>query len=132
MTIKLSSRLRIRPCVTPQDITTPRMGSWVDVTGAQEVLTTVTTGSVAAGSTVTLQAMQALDAAGTGAKALGAPVVSTAPAGGSPIAIQADTAIVDLDDQNGFGFVTVQLSSNNGSAVQAAATLVLGNNRYNP
>ncbi|WP_131193714.1 hypothetical protein [Lichenihabitans psoromatis] len=132
MTIKLSTRLRVLPNIAPQDITTARTGAYADASGAQALLVAVNAGPVAPTKTVTLQMMQAVDANGTSAKALGAPVTVTAPTGGSAIAFTADAQITDLDDNNGFAFVAALLSSNNASAVLAAATLILGNNRFNP
>ena len=132
MVSKISSVLKAVPNITPQDITTQRTGAYVDMSGAQRALVVATTGTVTAASTVTLQLMQAQDTAGTGAKVLGSPIVLTAPVGNGPLAPSADVQITDLDTANGFKCIAARLVSNSGSAVQGAAVLLFGGNRYAP
>ena len=130
--IPLSQILRNLVAVPPEDITTARTGPFLDVSGSQRLLAIATTAPVAAGSTVTLGFMQAQDTTGTGAKPLGTPQVVTAPTGGAALAPVEEAQISDLDVDNGFSAVAVTLVSNNASAVQAAAILILGDNRFNP
>lgn len=132
MVAKISETQRIRTSVVPQDITTLRTGAFIDVSGAQRMAAAVAVATVAATKTVTVQLMQAQDAAGTGAKVMGAPAVLTAPTGGAPIDAVVDAQITDLDSANGFSFLAVQLSSNNATAVYGSGLMMLSGNRYNP
>ena len=132
MGAKISQRNRFRSSVVPQDITTLRTGTFIDVSGAQRILAIVTTSTVAATKKITVKLLQARDAAGTGSKDLGTAADVVAPTGGAALSPTLDAQITDLDSANGYGFVAVQLSSDNATAVQAAALLMLGGNRYNP
>lgn len=132
MSSALTQRSRVIVALTPQDITTQRIGPYLDVSAAQRILAAINTGIVAQTKTVTVQLMQAQDATGTGAKLLGTATVLTAPTGGATLPTNIDVKIGDLDHNNGFGFVAVQLLSNNSTAVYAGAMLVEGSNRYNP
>lgn len=132
MVAKISQTQRVRASIVPQDLTTARTGTFVDVTGAQRVLAMFNVANVAAGSKVTVKLVQAQDAAGTGAKDLTTSFDTVAPAGGSPLAPIIDAQITDLDASNGYGFIAAYAVSNNGTAVYGAATLLLGGNRYNP
>lgn len=126
----LSQSLRTRAAVVPQDITTLRTGTFVSVAGCQRVLAAVTTAAIAQTKKVTVQFRQATDAAGTGAKNLGDPVEKVAPTGGAPLDLTVDAKVESLDPN--YGFVTVTLVSDNGSAVYGSAMLILGGNRFNP
>lgn len=130
MSRSLSQSLRVLPGVIPQDISAVRTGSYVDVSGAQRLLAAVTTGSIAATKKVTVQFLQATNSAGAGSKALGAAVEKVAPTFGAALDTVAEAKIEDLDE--GFGFVAVRLSSDNGAAVYGSAMLILGGNRFNP
>ncbi len=129
MVSKLSQRLRVKTALTPQDISAAKTSPFVSIAGAGQLLVAVTTGAVTATKKVTLQLLQAQDAAGTGAKPLGAAVEKVATSNG-PLELTTEAATERLDD--GFGFVAVQLSSDNGAAVIGAAFLIQGNNRFNP
>lgn len=130
MSRKLSSNLRVRAAVTPQDISAARTSPFLDVSGAGRVLATVTVATVGATKKVTVQFRQATDASGTGARNLGSAVEKVAPAGGAALDLIAEAKVEDLDDD--CAFVAVVLSSDNGSAVNGSAMLILGDNRFNP
>lgn len=132
MSMKLSQSLRTRAALAPQDITTARTGPFADVAGGQRMLAVVVTGPVAATKKVTAKFLQAQDAAGTGAKDLGSALDTVAPAGGAALSPMIEAKIEDLDTNNGYGFVALNLVSDNASAVLAGASLILGNNRFNP
>lgn len=129
MVSKLSQRLRVKALLPPQDISTAKTSPFVSIVGAGQMMVAVTTGAVTAGKKVSVQLLQAVDAAGTGAKALGS-VTEKLAASTAPQELTAEAYTERLDD--GFGFVAVMLSSDNGSTVTGAAVLIQGNNRFNP
>ena len=129
MNAKLSERQRSEIGVSPQDITTARTGTYVSVAGHRRIQAIAVTGNITAGQTVTIELMQATSAGGAGAKALGAPVVVTA-SSTAPQKASIDARVDELDTNNGYGFVAVRLSSNNGTAVQGGAVLLLADGRF--
>ncbi|TCM56160.1 hypothetical protein C8J36_103530 [Rhizobium sp. PP-F2F-G48] len=130
MSRALSQGLRARASIVPQDITTLRTGTFVDVSGAQRILAAITVATVAATKKITVQFRQAQDAAGNGAKNLGSPVDKVAPAGGAALDLTVDAKSEQLDPN--YSFVSVTLVSDNASAVYGSAMLLLGGNRFNP
>jgi len=76
------------------------------------------------GKILTMTLMQATDASGTSAKAIGSAYTSTA-AGTAKVEVEADILASALDIDNSFYFVGVKLGSDLGSAVVAAAAVVL-------
>ncbi len=130
MSVKLSQRLRVKPALTPQDISAAKTSPFVPIAGSRQILVAVTTGAVAIGKKVTVQLLQATDAAGAGSKPLGAAVEKVAAGAAGPLDLTVDATTERLDD--GFAFVAVQLASDNGAAVSGAAVLILGDNRFNP
>lgn len=129
MVSKLSQRLRVRAALSPADISTAKTSPFISIAGAGQLMVAVTTGAVTATKKITLQILQAVDAAGTGAKALG-PAVDKVAASTAPQELTSEAYTERLDD--GFSFVAVQLSSDNGSAVTGAAVLIQGDNRFKP
>ncbi|WP_279483415.1 hypothetical protein [Aureimonas sp. SK2] len=129
MSVKLSQRLRVNAAVTPQDIQAAKTSPFVSIAGASQIMAAVTTAALGVGKKAVVQFLQATDAGGTGSKALGAPVEKVATAAG-PVAFTAEAYAERLDE--GFGFVAVQLSSDNGAAVLGSAMLISGDNRFNP
>lgn len=127
MTImKISERVQIKQGVTPQDIVGGETSGYYSMAGVGRVLAQLTTATVAATKKATIQLMQAKDAAGTGAKALGAAVEKVAGPEGEAIFIQVEAGTSDLDVANGYAYVAVQVSSDNASAVNGAAILIFG------
>jgi hypothetical protein len=72
--------------------------------------------------------MQATDAAGTGAKALGTVVTAIAPTGGGSLFVQAEARATDMDINNGFTHVAVTVGSDDPNATPptGAAVLIFG------
>lgn len=132
MNAKITEVFRILRGLLSADIIAGVTGAYHDVSGARRIAAQLQTGTVAAASTVTLQLMQAQDDAGTGAKALGDPVTVAAGVGGEALDLSVDAKVEDLDTNNGYTHVAVQADSDNATAVQASAVLILGNNRFNP
>lgn len=132
MVAQISQTQRVRPSIVPQDITTARTGTFIDVSGAQRLLAIFNVATVAATKKVTVKLVQARDAAGTGAKDLTTAFDTVAPAGGATLAPTIDAQITDLDGANGYGFVAAYAVSDNATPVYGSATLLLGGNRYNP
>lgn len=130
MVSKLSQRLRVKAAVIPQDIQAARTSPFASVVGAGQIMAAVTTAAVAVNKKVVVQFLQATDAAGTGAKALGDPVQKVATGSAGPLDLVAEAYTERLDE--GFSFVAVQISSDNGAAVLGSAMLISGNNRFNP
>ncbi len=130
MNSTLLQRVRVAAGVAPQDIAAGVTGPFVSIVGAGRILAAVATANLAAGKKVTVQFKQATSAAGAGAKDLGAPVDFIAPAGGAAIAQGAEVNVSAIDD--GFEFVAVNLTTDAGAALVASASLLLGDNRFNP
>lgn len=83
------------------------------------------------GKKLTLTPMQATSAAGEGAKILGTAVIFTA-TGSEKGTIDTDIDLEAMDEANGFTFVGLKVGTDLGSAVVAAAALILGTPRYTP
>lgn len=129
----LTEELSIDRLIEPQDVGT------ADITGAvyQSVQDSdrfrilASAGAVTAAKKLTVQAMQAQDAAGTGAKVLGAAVESVGAGGNAPAAVDMEFKSSDLDVAGGFLFVSVTLGIDE-NAKLGAAWLVRGRRRYQP
>ena len=130
---KFSDSNKVLAAASSADIVTPMTTPFAAPNGARLFGAAVHVGAVAATKTVTVQFRQATDASGTGAKNLGNAYVVTAPGGGwTTKDLQLDASFNDLDDANGFGFIGVQISSNNTAATPAFATLIGADNRFRP
>lgn len=117
---KQGEEVKVQQVVAPQDIGTSDITSsvFVDASKYRKFRGVVGCAALTSGQTVGIQLMQAKDAAGTEAKALGTGVTTTAPADGlaQPTAEQeADQA--DLDEANGFLYVGVKALSSVNSKV---------------
>jgi len=132
MTAKLTERLAFLALVAPQDVGTAAVTSaYVDVTDAGRVVILAKGGAVTAGKTLTVQAKQAKDAAGTGAKNLGAAVASVGVGGAAPPDVEIEFGEHEFDGKNGFTHVAVTLSIDEVGKL-GTAHLVQGNRRYVP
>ena len=129
MGVKLSQRLRVKAAVIPQDIQAARTSPYASIAGSGQIMAAVTTAALLVGKKATVQFLQAQDAAGTGSKNLGSAVDKVATVAG-PVDFVAEAYTEGLDD--GFSFVAVRLSSDNGAAVLGSAMLIAANNRFNP
>jgi hypothetical protein len=129
--MKISELVQIQPGVTPQDISAAKTSPYYSMKGVGRVLAQATTAALAAGKKLTVQLMQAKDNAGTGAKVLGAAVDLVMPGGGAAFA-QAEATAASMDLANGYTHVAVQISSDNGAAVNGAAILILGDRSFRP
>jgi hypothetical protein len=126
---KLSEAARYDVGVAPQDITTDRTGSWYDAAGFRRFLAFLSTATVAAGNSATVQFQQAEDSSGTNAKDLGTATSVTAGSGGEELSAIAEAKAEDMDA--GFTHIAVKVTCE-GSGVNGSATLVRGVPRYNP
>ena len=128
--MKIQDMLRLSRGAVLRDVTTAQETGFVPVAGARRVAAHVVTGAGPAGdSTVTVQLRQATDAAGTGKKDLGTAVtvdVAETEFGDQVV----ETLVEQMDTNNGFTHVAVQVSATD--AIDVAATLLRGENRFNP
>ncbi|MGD9644056.1 MAG: hypothetical protein AB7V08_15160 [Elusimicrobiales bacterium] len=124
--MKLSELVRVQRAITPQDIVGGKTSAYYSMTGIGRVMAVLTTALIAAGKKATIQLMQAKDAAGTGAKPLGAAVEKVAGGTGEEIVLQVEAKASDFDLANGYSHVAVQVSSDNATAVNGAAVLIFG------
>ena len=133
MSEKLSETLSVQYGVQSADIVTPATGPYVDASGAGRILGSgQTETAVAQTKKLTVELLQATDAAGAGAKALGSAVEVVAPAGGSKLKALVEAHQSDMDHAGGFKFVAVKISSDNATAILAGSQLILGDLRYRP
>lgn len=130
---KISEMLSFVEAVTPQDITQGVTSAYHSMAGIGRVLAVASTATIAKGKKLTLQLMQAKDATGDSAKALGdaVDVAITADEGGAAFG-KVEARDFDLDVNNGFAYVAVTISSDNAVAVDGAAILVFGDRTFNP
>ena len=129
---KLTEALQFDCIVAPQDVGTADVtGTFVDVTDAGRFVVLAKAGPVTAGKILTVQLRQAKDAAGTGAKDLGAPVTSIGAGGNAPADVEIEHYAGELDAVNGFTHVTAVLGIDE-AAKLGAAYLVRGDRRYVP
>lgn len=132
MNRKISELIRTLLGVLNADIAAAdRTGAYHDVSGANRIMARLDTGAVGAGNNATIQLLQAKDDAGTGAKALSAAVSKVSAAGGV-LAVEVEAKTEDMDTNNGFTHVAVQVGSDNATAVIGSAVLLLAGNRFNP
>jgi len=132
MSKKLTEALAFDCIVPPQDVGTGDVtGTFVDVTNAGRIVVLAKAGAVTAGKILTVQLRQAQDAAGTGAKDLGAAVTSVGVGGAAPPDVEIEKTLFDLDGANGFTHVTAVLGIDE-NAKLGAAYIVQGDRRYVP
>src|SRR6185503_16640909 len=107
---KLTEAMQFDCIVPPQDVGTADVtGSWNDVSNCKRFVVLAKAGAVTAAKILTVQLRQAKDAAGTGAKDLGAPVTSVGAGGNPPADVEIEKYSGDLDATNGFTHVTAVL-----------------------
>ncbi len=132
MTKKLTEALGFDCIVEPQDVGTADVtGTWVDARHAGRLVVLAKAGAVTAAKVLTVQLRQAQDAAGTGAKDLGAAVTSVGVGGAAPPDVEIEKVPSDLDGTNGFTHVTAVLGIDE-AAKLGAAYVVRGDRRYVP
>lgn len=132
MTRKLTEELAFDCIVPPQDVGTADVtGTFVDVSDCRRFAVLAKAGAVTAAKILTVQLRQAKDAAGTGAKDLGAPVTSVGAGGNPPADVEIEKACWDLDGANGYTHVTAVVGIDE-NAKLGAAYLVRGDRRYVP
>ncbi len=132
MTKKLTEALGFDCIVEPQDVGTADVtGTWVDVRHSGRLVVLAKAGAVTAGKILTVQLRQAKDAAGTGAKDLGAVVTSVGAGGAAPPDVEIEKTPFDLDGANDFTHVTAVLGIDE-NAKLGAAYVVRGDRRYVP
>lgn len=129
---KLTEALAFDCIVPPQDVGTADVtGAFVDVTDAGRFAVLAKAGAVTAAKILTVQLMQAQDAAGTGAKVLGAAVTAAGAGGAAPADIEIEKKVEELDGANGFTHVTAVLGIDE-NAKLGAAWIALGDRRFRP
>ena len=132
MTMKLIEALQFDCIVPPQDVGTADVtGTFVDVSDCKRFAVLAKAGAVTAAKILTVQLRQAKDAAGTGAKDLGAPVTSVGAGGNPPADVEIEKRSDELDHKNGFTHVTAVLGIDE-AAKLGAAYVVRGDRRYVP
>lgn len=129
---KLTEALQFDCIVPPQDVGTADVtGTFVDVRDCNRFVVLAKAGAVTAAKTLTVQLRQAKDAAGTGAKDLGAPVTSVGAGGNPPADVEVEKRGDELDHKNGYTHVTAVLGIDE-NAKLGAAYVVRGDRRYVP
>ncbi|ULQ45865.1 hypothetical protein JN531_012215 [Flagellatimonas centrodinii] len=132
MSHKISEALSFALGGVSADISTPyTTPAYVDMSGARRVLAHCVTGTIAQTETLTVQLVQATDAGGTASKALGDPVVVTAPTGGAALSGVAEAMAEDMDLANGFTHVGATVTASDGTVV-AGVSVVRGDLRFSP
>ena len=132
MNSKLTERLDLQSIIAPQDVGTADVtGTYVDVSKAGRFVVLAKAGAVTAAKILTVQLMQAQDAAGTGAKVLGAAVTAAGAGGAAPADIEIEKKVEELDGANGFTHVTAVLGIDE-NAKLGAAWIALGDRRFRP
>lgn len=126
---KLAEELTVVQAVAPQDIGT------ADVTGdyiamdSNRVLAVLTTASLTAGQTASIELLQATDDSGTGAKELKAAVVGAAPTGNGTVTVQVEVEGDEFDTNNGFAYFAVKATCSEAAKV-GSAVVIKGGLRY--
>ncbi len=128
---KLTETLSFQTAVTPQDISAGVTSSYYSMAGIGRVVAAATTAALGVGKKLTIQFKQAQDAAGLNAKNLGNAVNVVMAAGGAAFGT-AEIQTTDMDANNGFTHLAVQISSDNGVAVDGAAVLAFGDRMFVP
>ncbi len=132
MSKKLTEALQIDCLIAPQDVGTADVtGTYVDVSGCKRFVLAAKAGAVTAAKILTVTPMQAKDAAGTDAKALGDAVAVAGAGGNAPADVEIEKLSADLDHANGFTHVTCKLGIDE-NAKLGAAYLIRGERRYAP
>ena len=126
----MNEELEVVQGVAPQDIGTADVtGSYLAIDGADQILATLTTASLLAASTATIELLQATDSSGTGAKALATAVTGTAPTGNGEVTISVGVKSDDFDTNNDFAYYAVKVTCSV-STTLGGATVARGHLRY--
>jgi hypothetical protein len=133
MSKKLTEALQIDCLIAPQDVGTADVtgATYIDVTGCKRFVIAAKAGAVTAAKILTVTPMQAKDAAGTDAKALGDAVAVAGAGGNAPADVEIEKLSADLDAAGGFTHVSVKLGIDE-NAKLGAAYLIRGERRYAP
>lgn len=130
---KLTECVKFVNAINSADIDTADVTSnYVDMQGFKQVTAAAQCETLTAGNTLTVQLLQATDSSGTGAKVLGTATVYTAPAGNGRGVAQQHAYSAELDNENDFRYVAVQVGTNEGSAIVGSASLLLSEASYEP
>ncbi|PXV60665.1 hypothetical protein SAMN04487785_102393 [Dyella jiangningensis] len=126
MNIKASEQTGVLGAINPssQAVGTLTTG-WISAANYQKFLAIVQTGVLGAAATVDCNIQQALDGAGTGAKAIaGAAIAQLSGAGGANVQAEINLDAQQLDVEGGFGFINVSVIV--GAAASQTSALLLG------
>lgn len=130
---KLTEQVRIEQALINADITTDRESTFRSAAGFKQFVAHLQTNNNVDNTNVaTIQLLQATDASGTSKKALSAVTTYTSAADNSTADILAHAYIDELDVANGFTFIAAKATSNNGTAVIGAVTLILADAVFQP
>lgn len=126
----MNEELEVVAGVAPQDIGTADVtGSYLPMEGADQILATLTTESLTAAETATVELLQATDSSGTGAKALATAVTGTAPTGNGAVTVSVGIKSDDFDTNNDFAYYAVKVTCSEAGKV-GAALVARGHLRY--
>ena len=127
---KLIEEIEVIQGIAPQDIGTADVtGSYLPMSGADQILATLTTASLTAGKIATVELLQATSSAGAGAKALASAVSGTAPTGNGAVTVSVGVKSDDFDTNNGFKYYAVKVTCDENGKL-GAVTVARGNLRY--
>lgn len=130
---KLSEFSKIENALINADITTDRESTFRSAAGYKAFRAHLqTNNNVDNTKLATVQLLQAKDASGTDKKALSAVTTYTSAADNSIADISAEATIDELDADNGYTYIAVKVTSDNGTAVIGSAVLELGDPDYLP
>lgn len=118
--------------IAPQDVGTADVtSSYVSMVNHGRAVILAKAGAVTAGKILTATPMQAKDAAGTAAKALGSAVTAAGAGGNAPADIEIEIRQDELDHANGFTHIAIKLGIDE-DAKLGAAYIVRGRKRFAP
>ena len=127
---KLNESLQVVQGIAPQDIGTADVtSSYLPMSGARQILATLTTASLTAGKIATIELLQATSSAGAGAKALKTAVSGTAPVGNGAVTVSVGAMDDEFDTNNGYVYYAVKVTCDENGKL-GAVTVARGDLRY--
>lgn len=131
MSYKITEILKIDQGLAPVDITEEKTSPFLAMNEFRRIVILVNTGKVDSGKKVTVQLMQAKDAAGAEAKPMGNPVEKTVEeATGEMVHMVLESHVSEMEE--GYSHLGVKLGTNNPAGVTGAVEILRGEPRYYP
>jgi len=125
----MNEELEVVAGVIPQDIGTADVtGDYLPMSGADQILATLTTAALTTGKIATVELLQATDSSGTGTKALATAVSGTSVASGA-VTVSVGVKSDDFDTNNDFNHYAVKVTIDEAGKL-GAATVARGHLRY--